>query len=59
MSDKLSPLKYPGYAAHEVVIEMIKAGKISYAKDAMDVFTHVLDHYRSERKRILTEDTSR
>ncbi|CNI60265.1 MULTISPECIES: hypothetical protein [Yersinia] len=59
MSDRLSPLKYPDYAAHEVVIEMIKAGKISYAKDAMDVFTHVLDHYHAERKRVLAENTSR
>ncbi|MFV8801331.1 hypothetical protein ACNSO8_22385 [Yersinia sp. LJYL362] len=59
MSGTTNPLLNPGQAAHEVIIEMIKAGKISYIKDAEEVFTRMLDHYRAEQKRILAENTSR
>ncbi|EFI5072534.1 hypothetical protein HGQ33_004398 [Salmonella enterica] len=42
MSDTTSPFVFPEKAAHEVVLELIRAGKISYASDASDVFTHML-----------------
>ncbi|EKY9224474.1 hypothetical protein RD173_004571, partial [Salmonella enterica] len=45
MSDTTSPFVFPEKAAHEVVLELIRAGKISYASDASDVFTHMLNHY--------------
>lgn len=44
MSDTTSPFVFPEKAAHEVVLELIRAGKISYASDASDVFTHMLSH---------------
>ena len=59
MSGTTNPLLNPGQAAHEVIIEMIKAGKISYIKDAEEVFTRMFDHYRAEQKRIQAENTSR
>ncbi|EFP6250755.1 hypothetical protein H1E46_004849, partial [Salmonella enterica] len=37
MSDTTSPFVFPEKAAHEVVLELIRAGKISYASDASDV----------------------
>ncbi|EIL8496120.1 hypothetical protein LME85_004610, partial [Salmonella enterica] len=51
MSDTTSPFVFPEKAAHEVVLELIRAGKISYASDASDVFTHMLNHYRAESDR--------
>lgn len=55
MSEATNPFSQPSLAAHEVVLEFIKAGKISYAKDASDLYSHMLNHYRSEMKRIQKE----
>lgn len=56
MSEKsTNPVVFPSIAAHEVVLEFIKAGKISYAKDASALYSHMLDHYRSETKRLKSE----
>lgn len=51
MSDTTSPFANLDKAAHEVVIELIRAGKISHAKEASDIFTYMLNHYRSEKAR--------
>lgn len=56
MSDTTSPFAFPDKAAHEVVLELIRAGKISYASDASNVFTHMLSHYRAERDLPKQED---
>ena len=56
MSDTTNPLTRPEQAAHEVVLELIKAGKITYAADAADSFTQLLNHYRSEFDRIRNEN---
>ncbi|EJB9807292.1 hypothetical protein MXI55_000806 [Salmonella enterica] len=56
MSDTTSPFVFPEKAAHEVVLELIRVGKISYASDASDVFTHMLNHYRAESDRPQQED---
>ncbi|EBL7110266.1 hypothetical protein CJH62_18460 [Salmonella enterica] len=56
MSDTTSPFVFPEKAAHEVVLELIRAGKISYASDASDVFTHMLNHYHAESDRPQQED---
>lgn len=59
MSQTTNPFSYPEEAALEVVLEMIRVGKIIYAKNATDAFTAVLDHFRSEQKRIAEENKSR
>ena len=56
MSDTTNPLMDPERAAHEVIIELIKAGKIVRIVDAAGCFTHMLDHYRSELNRIQKEN---
>lgn len=56
MSETTNPLLNPEQAAHEVVLEMVKAGKVTYAKTASESFTLLLDHYRSELTRIQKED---
>lgn len=56
MSDKLDPLAKSSMAAHEVVLELIKAGKLSYIEDINASFTQLLDHYRSELKRVRKEN---
>ncbi len=48
----------PELAAHEVVLEMSRAGKITDAEHASRAFTHLLDHYRSELKRIQQEQNT-
>lgn len=59
MSDTTNPLLKPEQAAHEVVLEMARAGKFGYAKNASEAFTHLLEHYRSELKRVQSEIESR
>ncbi|HHH0001450.1 TPA: hypothetical protein ACPZLO_004524, partial [Yersinia enterocolitica] len=56
MSETTNPLLNPEQAAHEVVLEMARAGKFTYPRNATEAFTHLLDHYRSELKRVLEED---
>lgn len=43
-------------AAQQVVIEFIRTGCIQTANSAAECFTFLLEHYRSERQRILTEN---
>lgn len=59
MSDTTNPLSYSAEAAHEVVLELVRAGKIHKIKDAADCFTYLFDHYRSEQKRIQEENKAR
>lgn len=59
MSDKLNPLLNPELAAQEVLIEMIRAGKISTAAGIANTFTAVMDHYRAELKRVQSENSGR
>ncbi len=47
MSDTTSPFANPDKAAHEVVLELIKSGAIKNSSTASDVFTSMLNHYRS------------
>lgn len=56
MTELSNPFSRPPLAAHEVVIELIKAGKISYPKDAAAAFSLMLDHYRGEQKRVQKEN---
>ncbi|EHT0382006.1 hypothetical protein KW341_004912 [Salmonella enterica] len=56
MSDTTSPFAFPEKAAHEVALELIRAGKISYSSEASDVFTHMYNHYRAEKVRIQREN---
>jgi hypothetical protein len=56
MSEKTTnPLLHPEVAAHEVILELIKAGRILKIRDASECFTFMLDHYRSELKRVQNE----
>ena len=59
MSDTLNPLLNPERAAQEVLIEMIRAGKISTAVGIANTFTAVMDHYRAELKRVQNENSGR
>lgn len=56
MSDTTNPLINPERAAHEIVIELIRAGKIHKNSDVPLVFTTMLNHYRSELIRIQNEN---
>ncbi|KAA1061539.1 hypothetical protein [Enterobacter mori] len=56
MSDKLDPLSKPSAAAHESVLELIKAGKIIEIGEVTAAYTHLVNHYRSELKRIRKEN---
>lgn len=56
MSELINPLSKPAQAAHEIVLELIKAGKISYSKDAANAFSLMVDHYRAELKRLQKEN---
>ncbi|WP_438334484.1 hypothetical protein [Edwardsiella tarda] len=56
MSDTTNPLINPERAAHEIVIELIRAGKIHKMADAPMAFTTMLNHYRSELVRIQNEN---
>ncbi|MEH5098939.1 hypothetical protein PO486_13725 [Atlantibacter hermannii] len=56
MSDKLNPLLYPEIAAQEVLIELIRAGKIINSDSATFAFTALMDHYRAELKRVQREN---
>ncbi|CAH3506711.1 hypothetical protein AI2711V1_2403 [Raoultella ornithinolytica] len=55
MSESIHPLINPEKAAHEIVLELIKAGKISYVSEAKEAFTQLTDHYRAEKKRQFEE----
>jgi len=59
MSDTTNPLLSPELAAHEVVLEMARAGKFASPRNAADAFTLLLNHYQSELKRVQSENTSR
>lgn len=52
MSDTTSPFANPDKAAHEVVLELIRAGSIQTTAYASKTFTEMLDHYHSEKTRI-------
>lgn len=57
MSEKsTNPLTAPEVAAHEVILELIRAGKIHKIRDASECFTFMMDHYRSELKRVQNEN---
>lgn len=56
MSDKIDPLSKPSAAAHEVVLELIKVGRIVDVSDVSSVYTRLVNHYRSELKRIRKEN---
>ncbi|WP_291969997.1 hypothetical protein [Candidatus Symbiopectobacterium sp.] len=58
MSDKLNPLTNPERAAHEVVLEMVRAGTLSNTPDVSNAFTLLMNHYRKEMKRIHQENTA-
>ena len=47
MSETKNPLSYPEIAAQEVLLELVRAGRISSAKNATLAFTDLLNHYRS------------
>lgn len=55
MTDKTNPFRSPSTAAHEAVLELVKAGKITSASQLNEAFTTLINHYRSEEKRILKE----
>lgn len=59
MSDKVNPLLKPEIAAQEVLIELIRAGKIANSNGATNAFTVLMDHYRSELKRVQSENEGR
>ncbi|VAP72312.1 Uncharacterised protein [Klebsiella pneumoniae] len=48
----INPITYPEKAAHEVVLELIRAGKLGYVSDAKQAFTQLVDHYYAEKKRL-------
>ncbi|MCC7586173.1 hypothetical protein FUU19_22095 [Serratia sp. Lou2A] len=47
---------YGAEAAQEIVIELIRAGKIHNSAQAKDSFTELLNHYRSELDRVAEEN---
>ncbi len=55
MSETINPLMNPEKAAHEVILELIRANKIS-PRDIPESFTYLLNHYRSELKRLQSEN---
>lgn len=52
MSEKLNPLSYPEVAAHNVIMELIRTGKITSTQGVEAAFTALSDFYRSELRRI-------
>ncbi|CAI1602420.1 Uncharacterised protein [Serratia fonticola] len=48
MSQQLNPLLDPERAAHEVVLELARAGKLANARQAAEAFTLLLDHFVEE-----------
>lgn len=52
MSDSISPIRTPARAAHEVVLELIRANRLATAQQAADAFTTLYDHYVKESQRI-------
>ncbi|EAB9447416.1 hypothetical protein CSU32_24735 [Salmonella enterica subsp. diarizonae] len=57
MSSTTSPLTYSDQAAHEIVLEMIRAGKIANINDAAESFTFLLNHFASESERFSSRDS--
>lgn len=52
MSETHNPFDKPAAAAHEVVIEFIRADKLKNLDEAKLVFTELLNHYKSEYDRV-------
>lgn len=52
MSQTTNPLFNPEQAAHEIVLEMVRAGKITHARTAAENFTELMDHFTAELKRV-------
>ncbi len=52
MSEGLNPLLRPERAAHEIVLELARAGKLDNARQAADAFTLLLGHFVDELKRV-------
>ncbi|SAF45959.1 Uncharacterised protein [Enterobacter kobei] len=57
MSDTTNPLTNPEQAAHEIVLEMVRAGKVTYARTAAENFTELLNHFIAESTRIQEQNT--
>lgn len=51
-----NPLIDPEKASHEVVLELIKSGNLVNSHRVTEVFTLLLNHYRSELVRIQNEN---
>ena len=56
MSVASSPFTNPDQAAHEVIIELIRAGKISDISEIGSCFTYLLERYYAENKRYEAEN---
>ncbi|EOV5094261.1 hypothetical protein ACOA8Y_003751 [Serratia marcescens] len=52
MSEPTNPLMNPERAAHELVLELTKAGKVANARIAAEMFSFILEHYRYELGRV-------
>lgn len=50
------PLYHCSKAAQEATLELIRAGKINDITEVSKCFTHLLNHYRDELKRIEREN---
>ncbi|RLR17813.1 hypothetical protein D8L93_06200 [Sodalis-like symbiont of Bactericera trigonica] len=56
MSDTTNPLIHPEKAAHESVLELIRAGKITNLSEIPKIFTPLIDYYGAELERIQQEN---
>ncbi|BEB33614.1 hypothetical protein EYX47_15265 [Escherichia coli] len=56
MSEQFNPLRRPASAAQQVVLEVVRAGKLYEKTQLSELFTHMLDHYRAEAKRLEQEN---
>jgi hypothetical protein len=56
MSETTSPFTNPDKAAHEVIIELIRAGKIKDKTEVGSCLTYLLERYYAENKRYEAEN---
>lgn len=56
MSEQINPLVRPASAAQQVVLEVVRAGKLYDKTQLSELFTHMLNHYRAEAQRLEQEN---
>lgn len=52
MSETVNPLANPEQAAHEVILELIRAGRIKNTGHVAETFTSLMNYYNTELNRI-------